>query len=61
MNIHTESTEQLKKVRSIEELENSFGNYKEMVPTELESKMDKKDTEELEKKIGVENVNYQVQ
>ena len=42
MNIHTESTEQLKKVRSIEELENSFGNYKEMVPTELESKMDKR-------------------
>ena len=61
MNIHTESTEQLKKVRSIEELENSFGNYKEMVLIELESKMDKKDTEELEKKIGVENVNYQVQ
>ena len=61
MNIQTESTEQLKKVRSIEELENSFGNYKEMVLIELESKMDKKDTEELEKKIGVENVNYQVQ
>lgn len=61
VNIHTESTEELKKVRSIEEFENSIEKDKEMVLTELESEVDQKDTEELEKKIDVEKVSFQVQ
>ena len=62
VSIHSESTEELKKVRSIEEeLEKSIEKDKEMVLTDLESEMDQTDTEELEKKIGGKKVNFQIQ
>lgn len=62
VSIHSESTEELKKVRSIEEeLEKSIEKDKEMVLTDFESEMDQTDTEELEKKIGGKRVNFQIQ
>ena len=52
VSIHSESTEELKKVRSIEEeLEKSIEKDKEMVLTDFESEMDQTDTEEVEKRL----------
>lgn len=52
VSIHYESTEELKKVRNIEEeLEKSIEKDKEMVLTDFESEMDQTDTEEVEKRL----------